>query len=79
MLKVIKRLVKLVRARFCKHEFVLMDSEFNKASKNMGCGRLWYKCPKCGRMFYSELMWKGSDTYAKGCFAGIKKRSRRSH
>ena len=79
MLKVIKRFAKVVRMRFCHHEFILIDSEYNNVSKRMGCGRLWYRCPKCGKMFHTELRWKGSDTYAKGCFAGIRKRSKRSH
>lgn len=79
MLRAIKRFAKVVRMRFCRHEFILIDSEYNNVSKQMGCGRLWYRCPKCGKMFHTELRWKGSDSYAKGCFAGIKKRSKRSH
>ena len=79
MLRAIKKFLKLVRMSLCHHEFVLIDSEYNNVSKRMGCGRLWYRCPKCGKMFPTELRWKGSDTYVKGCFAGIKKRSKRSH
>ena len=36
--------------RFCHHQFVLMKTEYNEISKRMGCGYLWYRCPKCGKM-----------------------------
>ena len=49
MLKVIKRFVKVVRMSLCHHKFVLMDTEFNKVSLRIGCGYLWYRCPKCGK------------------------------
>ena len=75
MLKVIKRFVKVVRMSLCHHKFVLMDTEFNKVSLRIGCGHLWYRCPKCGKMVHTEITWKGSDTYAKGVFSGIKKRN----
>lgn len=74
-----KKLLKSLKMRLCNHDFVLVNSEYNDVSKRMGCGRLWYRCPKCGKMFHTEIRWKGSDTYAKGCFAGIRKRSKRSH
>jgi hypothetical protein len=77
MLRMIKHFIRAVKMKFCNHDFVLMNTEYNKVSKNTGCGRLWYKCPKCGKMFHSEIMWTGSDSYTKGCYYGIKKRMRR--
>lgn len=77
MLRMIKRFIRAVRMKFCNHDFVLVDTEYNNVSRKIGCGRLWYKCPKCGKMFHSEIRWKGSDSYTKGCYCGIKKRMRR--
>lgn len=48
----LKRMIKAIRQRFCKHEFVLIKSERNEVSKRTGCSRLWYRCPKCGKMFW---------------------------
>lgn len=77
MLRMIKHFIRAVRMKFCNHDFVLVDTEYNNVSRKIGCGRLWYKCPKCGKMFHSEIRWTGSDSYIKGCYYGIKKRMRR--
>ncbi len=69
----IKRFVNRVRARFCRHEFVLMKNEYNEVSKRMGCCYLWYKCPKCGKMFKSEVSYRGYDSYIPG-WCNFKKR-----
>jgi uncharacterized C2H2 Zn-finger protein len=55
MLKAIKHFLKVVRMNFCRHRFVLMDNDYNRVSRRIGCGRLWYKCPKCGKVFYADI------------------------
>lgn len=73
ILRMIKRFASLVRMRFCKHDFVLMDTEYNKVSERYGCGYLWYRCPKCGKMFRTEVTWKGYKNHIPG-WCSFKKR-----
>jgi len=73
MLKAIKHFVKVVRMNFCRHRFVLMDNEFNRVSRQSGCGILWYRCPKCGKMFRTEVAWEGYKSYVPG-WCSFKKR-----
>lgn len=51
----IKRIVRSLRQRFCRHDFVLMNTEYNKVSKQVGCGNaLSYKCTKCGKIVWMK-------------------------
>ena len=75
MLKAIKHFLKVVRMSLCRHRFVLMDNEYNRVSKMLGCSQLWYKCPKCGRIFYADVEWTvGNITYPRGRCHGISNR-----
>ena len=53
MFKRVKKLIRWVRQYFCKHNFVEMDTEYNRASKCIGCGNaISYKCSKCGKIVW---------------------------
>lgn len=55
ILRMIKRIMRSMKQRFCKHEFKLMDTEYNKVSKGIGCGNaLSYKCTKCGKIVWMK-------------------------
>ena len=74
MLKAIKHFFKVVRMNFCRHRFVLMNNDYNKVSKMLGCGLLWYKCPKCGKVFCADVNRVGKDASPRGWCHGISKR-----
>lgn len=74
IVRMIKRFASLVRMRFCKHDFVLMDTEYNKVSKRYGCGYLWYRCPKCGKMFRTGVDTSRHRDYYRGWQELMKKR-----
>ena len=49
----LRNLINTVRQFFCKHNFAEMDTEYNKASKQIGCGNaISYKCSKCGKIVW---------------------------
>lgn len=51
----IKRIVRSLRMRFCRHHFVIMKNEYNEVSKEVGCGNaLSYKCSKCGKIVWMK-------------------------
>lgn len=51
----IKRIVRSLRMRFCRHDFQLMKNEYNKVSKAVGCGNaLSYKCTRCGKIVWMK-------------------------
>ena len=53
MFKKVKKLIRWVQQYFCKHNFVEMDTEYNRASKRIGCGNaISYKCNKCGKIVW---------------------------
>lgn len=55
ILRMIKRIMRSLRMRFCRHDFQLMNTEYNKVSKNIGCGNaLSYKCSKCGKIVWMK-------------------------
>lgn len=74
MLRMIKRFIRAVRMKFCNHDFVLVDTEYNNVSRKIGCGRLWYKCPKCGKVFHVDVNSAGKDASPRGWCHGISKR-----
>ena len=52
----IKRIVRSLRQRFCRHHFVLMKNEYNDISKVYGGDKLAYKCSKCdGEIYFKRL------------------------
>lgn len=49
----LKRMIKSLRQRFCKHDFRQTDTEYNRTSKQIGCGNaISYKCSKCGKIVW---------------------------
>lgn len=49
----LRSLINTVRQLFCKHNFVEMDTDYNKASKRIGCGNaISYKCSNCGKIVW---------------------------
>lgn len=74
MLRMIKRFIRAVRMKFCNHDFVLVDTEYNNVSRKIGCGRLWYKCPKCGKVFHADVNRVGKDASPRGWCHGINRR-----
>jgi uncharacterized C2H2 Zn-finger protein len=74
MLRMIKRFIKAVRMKFCNHDFGLVDTEYNNVNRKIGCGRLWYKCPKCGKVFHVDVNRAGKDASPRGWCHGISKR-----
>lgn len=51
----IKRIMRSLEQRFCRHDFKLMDTEYNKISMKIGCGNaLSYRCTKCGKIVWMK-------------------------
>ena len=50
----IKRIVRSLRQRLCRHHFVLMKNEYNDISKVYGGDKLTYKCSKCGKIVWMK-------------------------
>lgn len=48
----VKQIVKVVRMAFCKHDFRLMDIEYNRQTARYGLDNLAYRCPKCGKIVW---------------------------
>lgn len=47
------RLINAIKQHFCRHHFVEMDTEYNRVSKEVGCGNaISYKCDKCGKIVW---------------------------
>ncbi len=47
--------VKVVRQRFCKHDFRMVDNEFNRVSRRICYPKFQYKCAKCGKIVWLEM------------------------
>lgn len=50
-----KRIARAVRMTFCKHDFRLMDNEYNRQTAMYGFDNLAYRCPKCGKIVWQKL------------------------
>ena len=73
MLKVIKKLTSLVRMSFCKHEMVLKETEYRNINGRVTRWRLWYKCPKCGKMIHEDIT--GRENYGRNWHDEYRKRA----
>lgn len=52
---VVKKFVELVRMSLCKHDFRLMDIEYNRQTAKYGLDNLAYRCPKCGKIVWMRM------------------------
>lgn len=50
----IKRIMRSLRMRFCRHHFVIIKNEYNDISKVYGGDKLAYKCSKCGKIVWMK-------------------------
>lgn len=50
----IKRIMRSLRQRFCRHHFVIIKNEYNDISRVCGGDKLAYKCSKCGKIVWMK-------------------------
>lgn len=50
----IKRIIRSLRQRFCRHHFVLIKNEYNDISRVYGGDKLAFKCAKCGKIVWMK-------------------------
>jgi len=50
----IKRIIRSLRQRFCRHDFRLMKNGYNDISKVYGGDKLAHKCTKCGKIVWMK-------------------------
>jgi uncharacterized protein with PIN domain len=51
----ITKIAKVVRMALCRHDFRLMDIEYNKQTKRYGLENLAYRCTKCGKIVWQKM------------------------
>ena len=54
ILIMIKRIMRSLRMRFCRHHFVIIKNEYNDISRVYGGNKLAYKCSKCGKIVWMK-------------------------
>lgn len=72
MLKKIREFLRVVRMAYCRHDFAMMDNEFNRSNHYCGCTVYYYKCRKCGKIVRMDVSHIGQG--ATGWNYGIRKR-----